>query len=293
MIKKSGLGAGLSALFGNYDENLTTYDENGTLNKGVEEISVDSIITNPNQPRKYFDENLLNELADSIKNFGVIQPILVSKKDNKYIIIAGERRYRASLIAGLKNVPVIIGDFTDKECKEIALIENLQREDLNAIEEAYALKALMEEFQLSQEEVASRIGKSRSAVANTIRLLTLNEDILDMVRTGRLSAGHARTLVVIKDTSVQLKYAIAACDKKMSVRELEMMVNAYLNPSNPLPKKKIKLTAELKELVNDMQRVFATKIKAVGTEDKGRIYIDYYTKDDLQRIYDIVDGLKK
>ncbi len=280
-MKKTGQGLGLGALFSDYTADITTYDVNGDLNKGVEEMDIELIIPNPEQPRKNFDEDLLNELAISIKRYGVIQPI------------AGERRYRACKIAGLKKIPVIVKDYTEKECKEIALIENLQREDLNPIEEAVAFRKLIDEYNLSQEELANNLGKSRPAIANSLRLLTLHPQVQKLVVDGRLSAGHARCLVSIKDYDAQIKYANAAADKKISVRELEMMVNAYLNPNKETPKKTIKLTQELKEFVNDMQRIFATKVKIVGNEEKGRIYMDYYTKDDLQRIYELIDSLKK
>lgn len=292
-MKKTGQGLGLGALFSDYTADITTYDVNGDLNKGVEEMDIELIIPNPEQPRKNFDEDLLNELAISIKRYGVIQPITVVKNGLKYIIIAGERRYRACKIAGLKKIPVIIKDYTEKECKEIALIENLQREDLNPIEEAVAFRKLIDEYNLSQEELANNLGKSRPAIANSLRLLTLHPQVQKLVVDGRLSAGHARCLVSIKDYDAQIKYANAAADKKISVRELEMMVNAYLNPNKETPKKTIKLTQELKEFVNEMQRIFATKVKIVGNEEKGRIYMDYYTKDDLQRIYELIDSLKK
>ena len=292
-MKKTGQGLGLGALFSDYTSDITTYDVNGDLNKGVEEMDIELIIPNPEQPRKNFDEYLLNELAISIKRYGVIQPITVVKNGLKYIIIAGERRYRACKIAGLKKIPVIVKDYTEKECKEIALIENLQREDLNPIEEAVAFRKLIDEYNLSQEELANNLGKSRPAIANSLRLLTLHPQVQKLVVDGRLSAGHARCLVSIKDYDAQIKYANAAADKKISVRELEMMVNAYLNPNKETPKKTIKLTQELKEFVNDMQRIFATKVKIVGNEEKGRIYMDYYTKDDLQRIYELIDSLKK
>ena len=292
-MKKTGQGLGLGALFSDYTADITTYDVNGDLNKGVEEMDIELIIPNPEQPRKNFDEYLLNELAISIKRYGVIQPITVVKNGLKYIIIAGERRYRACKIAGLKKIPVIVKEYTEKECKEIALIENLQREDLNPIEEAVALRKLIDEYNLSQEELANNLGKSRPAIANSLRLLTLHPQVQKLVVDGRLSAGHARCLVSIKDYDAQIKYANAAADKKISVRELEMMVNAYLNPNKETPKKTIKLTQELKEFVNDMQRIFATKVKIIGNEEKGRIYMDYYTKDDLQRIYELMDSLKK
>lgn len=292
-MKKTGQGLGLGALFSDYTTEITTYDVNGALNKGVEEMDIEMIIPNPDQPRKNFDEEQLNELAISIKRYGVIQPITVVKNGLKYIIIAGERRYRACKIAGLKQIPVIVKDYTEKECKEIALIENLQRSDLNPIEEATAFRKLIDEYNLSQEELANNLGKSRPVIANSLRLLTLHPEVQKLVVAGRLSAGHARCLVSVKDYSVQLKYAIAAADKKMSVRELELMVNAYLNPNKETPKKTIKLSSELKEFVNDMQRIFATKVKIIGNEEKGRIYMDYYTKDDLQRIYELMDSLKK
>ncbi|MDE6967200.1 MAG: ParB/RepB/Spo0J family partition protein [Clostridia bacterium] len=292
-MKKTGQSSGLGALFSDYTSDITTYDSNGALNKGVEEMDIELIIPNPDQPRKNFNEEQLNELATSIKRYGVIQPISVVKNGLKYIIIAGERRYRACKIAGLKKIPVIVKDYTEKECKEIALIENLQREDLNPIEEAIAFRKLIDEYDLSQEELANNLGKSRPAIANSLRLLTLHPEVQQLVQDGRLSAGHARCLVSIKDFDVQIKYAKAASDKKISVRELEMMVNAYLNPNKDIKKKTIKLTPELKDFVNSMQRIFATKVKIVGTEEKGRIYMDYYTKDDLQRIYELIDSLRK
>lgn len=292
-MKKTGQSSGLGALFSDYTSDITTYDSNGSLNKGVEEMDIELIIPNPDQPRKNFNEEQLNELATSIKRYGVIQPISVVKNGLKYIIIAGERRYRACKIAGLKKIPVIVKDYTEKECKEIALIENLQREDLNPIEEAIAFRKLIDEYDLSQEELANNLGKSRPAIANSLRLLTLHPEVQQLVQDGRLSAGHARCLVSIKDFDVQIKYAKAASDKKISVRELEMMVNAYLNPNKDIKKKTIKLTPELKDFVNSMQRIFATKVKIVGTEEKGRIYMDYYTKDDLQRIYELIDSLRK
>lgn len=292
--KKNNLGAGLGALFGNYEEEIPekSYDNEGNLNKGVEELDIDKVIPNPDQPRKTFDELALRELSASINNYGVIQPIIVAPKNDKFVIIAGERRYRACKLANKKTIPAIIKNLSDKDCKEIALIENLQREDLNPIEEAEAMRALIEEFDLAQEELARRLGKSRPAITNALRLLTLDDRVIDFVRNNRLSQGHARALASIKNKEVQYKYAVAACDKKLSVRQIEMMVNAYIYPNKTIPKRSVKLSAELKELVNDMQRVFATKVKAVGTEEKGRIYIDYYTKDDLQRIYDIIENSK-
>ena len=291
-MKKTGQGLSIDALFNDYASDITTFDSNGVLNKGVEELDIDIVIPNPEQPRKNFDEEQLNNLANSIKNVGLIQPITVVKKGSKYIIIAGERRYRASIIAGMKKIPVIVKDYTERECKEIALIENLQRSDLNPIEEAVAFSNLINEYNLSQEELANTLSKSRSAIANSLRILTLPPEVKQLVIDGKLSAGHAKALVSLNDVGAQIKYANAAANKQLSVRTLEMMVKAY-NNNEETPKKPIKLTSELKEFVNDMQRIFATKVKIIGNEEKGRIYLDYYTKDVLQRIYELIDSLKK
>ena len=290
-MKKSGLGTGLEALLAINTQ--SAYDEQGNLNSGVEEVDIERIITNSAQPRKSFDQKALDELAQSIKSHGVIQPILVTAVGNKYQLVAGDRRYRASKIAGLTKVPVIVKNLTIQQRKEIALIENIQRQDLNPIEEAYAYKSLIEEYGVTQEELAEKLGKSRPAITNALRLLTLNPVVIDMVSSGRLSAGHARCLASIKDYQVQASYAIAACDKQMSVRQLEVMVYNYLNPDKTPKKAKPVLTTELKDLVTDMQRVFGTKIKVVGNNTKGRICIDYFTQKDLERIFDIIESMKK
>lgn len=256
-------------------------------------VDINDVITDINQPRKVFDKKPLEELASSIKEHGIIQPILVTKLGDKYQIVAGERRYRASRLAGLLTVPVIIKDFSIKERKEIALIENLQRQDLNPIEEAYAYKSILEEFGITQEELAKRVGKSRPVITNSLRLLTLCPAVIDMISSGRLSAGHARCLASIKKLDVQESYAKACCDKQMSVRQLEVMVYNYLNPTKKPKKIKQILSTELKDLVNDMQRVFGTKIKVIGNNNKGRICIDYFTQDDLNRIFDIINIMKR
>ena len=248
---------------------------------------------NPNQPRKIFDQTALEELRDSIKMHGVIQPIVLAKNvDGGYIIIAGERRYRASQMAKLKTIPAIIKDYTDRQIKEIALIENLQREDLNPIETAKALREVMVEYDMTQDELADRIGKSRSAIANTLRLLSLTPEVIKLVEDGKLSAGHARTLVVLTDKKAQYALALRASDGKMSVRDLEKAVKDVLNP--PVKKRKLdrEQSLELKELVSDMQKVFSTKVSVLGSDNKGRIYIDYFSKDDLNRICELVEYLR-
>lgn len=298
---KKGLGRGLESLFGIYDsdlsnENITEQVETKAVKKegGVTEVKISEIRPNPNQPRKFFDEEALQELANSIRVHGVIQPLVVNKEvGGGYMIIAGERRWRASQIAGLEVVPVVIKNYTEKQVKEISLIENLQREDLNPIEAAKAIKQLMDEYKLTQETVAERIGKSRSNVANTLRLLSLAPDVLKLVESGKLSAGHARSLVVVDDVNLQTKLANSAASGKLSVRDLEKAVKNYTNPSKPTVTKPVEQSIELKELINDMQRVFATKVSAIGNDNKGRIYIDYYSRDDLDRLVDMIELLKK
>ena len=276
---------------------ITTYDKNGNLNEGVEILPLDKIFPNPNQPRKKFDQTLLEELAISIKNYGVIQPIIVCPTgDGKYQIVAGERRYRASKLAGMTNIPVIKKFYTAKQIKEISLIENLQRQDLNPIEEAQAYKALIDDFDFTQEQLADKLGKSRPVITNSLRLLTLNPMVIDMVINGRLSAGHARTLTSIKDYVVQHTYALACCDKQLSVRQLENMVRAYLkkkpvDENEEDKKKNPPTTVELRDLANIMQRKFGTKVNAVGNNTKGRIYIDYYSTADLDRIFEILEKI--
>ena len=299
MNKNRGLGRGLSALFSetenDYGKSLLFDEENQPSGKqGVTEIEVDKIFANPNQPRKAFEPNALNELASSIKKHGVIMPIIVNKSGDRYMIIAGERRFRASKIAGLEKVPVIVKTYTERQIKEISLIENLQREDLNPIEAATAMKSLMDDYGLTQEDLADRIGKSRPAIANTLRLLTLSPEVCKMVEKGELSAGHARTIITIPGLD-QKKMADKIIKEGLSVRDTEKLVKDYFTPPEEKLKKKqrAELSIELKELIVDMQRVLGTKVNAIGNDNKGRIYIDYYTRDDLDRLSDLIEILKK
>lgn len=298
--KGKGLGRGLESLFSVFSDEEPQNKEFSiekaivTDKDGVLEVNINDITPNPNQPRKNFDEEALNELASSIKIHGVIQPIVLNKEpDGKYLIIAGERRWRASKLAGLQTVPAVIKTYTEKQVKEISIIENLQREDLNPIEAARAIKQLMEEYNLTQEVVADRIGKSRPSIANTLRLLSLYPEVLAMVERGELSAGHARCLVVITDTTEQIKLAKAAAKGKMSVRDLEKTVKKWTNPTTKKSATVEEQSLELRELISEMQRVFATKVSAIGNDRKGRIYIDYYSRDDLDRINDIMEMIQK
>ena len=255
-------------------------------------LSIDKIYPNPHQPRKKFDQLALNDLADSIKKHGVIQPIVVCKTGTGYMIIAGERRYRASKLAGLETVPTIIRNYSDRQIKEIALIENLQREDLNPIEAATAMKLLMNEFKLTQEDLAERIGKSRSVVANTLRLLSLSPTVKEYIINNQLSAGHGRALVTLPKAEQEL-LAAKIITNNMSVREVEKAVKNHFNP--PKPKQlaiKREISVELKNLIERMQRTLCTKVTAIGNDNKGRIYIDYYTRDDLDRLSELLDGIE-
>lgn len=291
-MEKKGLGRGLSSLFGDFNDEDDVKDKKQSESKpsdatdNVREISIGLIDRNEEQPRTNFDPKALDELAASIKVHGIIQPILLNEKDGRYVIVAGERRWRAARIAGLKTVPAIVKNFTSKEISEIAIIENLQREDLNPIESARAIQKLINKFDLTQENVAERIGKSRSAVTNTLRLLSLPNEVIKYIEDGKLSAGHARTLLSIEDKDKLLEIARFCVEKKLSVRELEKLVKDILKPSKNKEKKPQSL--ELKDFAEKMKTKFATKVGILGNENKGRIYIDYYTKEDLQRIYDIV-----
>ncbi len=289
-----GLGRGLSALFSDTEE---AYGNAQSEAAGAAEVALEDIYPNPDQPRKAFDENAMRDLANSIKEHGVIMPLVVNKNpDGTYMIIAGERRYRAAKMAGLEKVPVVVKEYSEKEIQEISLIENLQREDLNPIEAAYGMKKLMEEYNLTQEVLAERLGKSRPAIANTLRLLTLSEEVIGLVREGKLSSGHARTLVPVSKEE-QSELARECVKNGWSVRETERAVKAHLNPPEVLAKEKERknalASAELKFLVERLRNTFKTKVSLIGTDKKGRIYIDYYTRDDLDRIcemLDIIDG---
>ena len=299
-----GLGKGLDALFEDTDaayerlyEHRSAFDYTEEERKNAEEMSLDKISANPNQPRKNFDEQALKELSDSIKKHGVIMPIVVNDNhDGTYMIIAGERRFRATKLAGLKTIPVVVRNYSEREIKEISLIENLQREDLNPIEAATAMKQLMIDYKLTQDELAERIGKSRPAIANTLRLLNLCPDVMAMVAEGKLSAGHARTIVLLAEPD-QIKFASDAVKNQTSVRELEKKVRAHTLAPEVLDEKKKKKRAlasvELKQLVERMRYTFRTKVSLIGTDKKGRIYIDYYSRDDLDRICEILDIIDK
>ncbi len=290
---RGGLGArGLNALFTDNQENVHV-DINEDF--PTQDIDIMLIDRNPAQPRKTFNEDSLKEMANSIAAYGVLQPLLLVKTEGgRYLIIAGERRYRASLMAGLKKVPAIVREFTPQQIQEISLIENLHREDLNAIEAAEGMRELMENHGLTQEEVAQRIGKSRPYVTNTLRLLQLPVEVTELVRNGELSPGHARALISIDDKDQLIALAKKCVEKKLSVRELEQEVRLYFSrKAIPHGPRERSVSLEMRELVNDMKRVFSTKVVLKGTENKGRITIDYFTPDDLNHIHSLIQMLKK
>ena len=256
-------------------------------------LPVSSIEPNRNQPRKNFDKAELEELTDSIKRYGVIQPLVVQKKNDYYEIIAGERRWRAAKLAKLKEVPVVIKDYEPQEASEIALIENLQRSDLNPIEEAQAYKSLIEEYDLRQEDVATRLSKSRSAITNSIRLLNLSDDVQAMIEAGELQMGHARALLGLENQDLQEKTAKTVVDKELSVRETEKLVKNILHPKQkklPIPTQN---TAEMQRLADRMKEILGTKVsinhKANG---KGKIEIDYYSTEEFERLYELFESIK-
>jgi|AntRauTorcE11897_2_1112592.scaffolds.fasta_scaffold00016_87 ParB family chromosome partitioning protein len=302
---KKGLGRGLDSLFSIYDkdeekqadtsstqgQDQKTPVKSNNKTEGIQEIDLSKIYANVNQPRKNFNEEALKELSDSIKNHGVIQPIIVVPKESGYMVIAGERRWRAAKLANLSAIPAIVKNYSDKQIKEVSIIENLQREDLNPIEAATAIKKLMDEYGWTQDIVANRLGKSRPVIANTIRLLQLQPEVITLIKDGKLSAGHARSLVVVNNKDAQIKLAKLACEKKITVRDLENAVKKQTGKTTKTKEKK-EQSEELKQLISDMQRVFSTKVSALGTNKRGRIYIDYYTQDDLERIFDLVENLK-
>ena len=295
---KNGKHADFSGIFENSQRQFSFFEdyeveESKEINQalGVTEMDINLVYPNPNQPRKIFDEDALQDLSASIKKHGVIQPIVVNKAENGYMIIAGERRYRASKKAGLTTIPVIIKSYSDRQVKEVAIIENLQREDLNPIEAANAMKKLMKDFSLTQEELAERLGKSRSSIANTLRLLTLSSEVIDLVSQNKLSAGHARALISLPKP-MQKILAYKSIKEGLSVREVEKKVRNYLNPPSKKPTNINSFSLELRDLISRMQRTFGTKVSAIGNDNKGRIFIDYYTTDDLDRIVELLEILE-
>lgn len=309
--KKSGLGRGLDALFPekvsqekpktvrsskpktNTATVKTTLDQPAV--KGETIVKISKVEPNREQPRKKFDEDALLELSESIKMYGVLQPLLVSDKKDYYEIVVGERRWRAAKMAGLKEVPVVIKEFSDQEIVEISLIENIQREDLNPVEEAMAYKRLIDEFNLKQDEIAERVSKSRTAVTNSLRLLKLDARVQQMMVDEMISAGHARALLAISDAEKQYSVAMRIFDEKLSVRETEKLVKTILNPS----KKRENAVSDSAEdaiyesLEEKMKNITGTRVFIHRKKNnKGKIEIEYYSRDDLDRIIDLFESIR-
>lgn len=294
-VKRNGLGKGLDSLIPDKkvkpaaSEKREDKKEELVNKTGEIMVKINEVEPNREQPRKDFDEDALVELADSIKQFGILQPLLVQKKKDYYEIIAGERRWRAAKLAGLKEVPIIVKNYTEQEIVEISLIENIQRENLNPIEEAMAYKRLLEEFNLKQDEVAERVSKSRTAVTNSMRLLKLSERVQQMIVDDMISTGHARALLAIDDEEQQYILANKIFDEKLSVRETEKLVKALKNPKKEVKKTVIEHTFVYDNIEEQMKNIIGTKVsvnpKANG---KGKIEIEYYSEEELETIYDLI-----
>ncbi len=306
MAPKRGLGRGLDNLIPTDDgsssnkasatKTIVTKTEVKEVIKKVEQtLNINRIEPNKNQPRKHFDEDALAELADSIKQFGVIEPLVVVKRKGYYELIAGERRWRAARLAGLKEVPVVIKDYNDQEIVEIALIENIQREDLNPIEEAHAYERLIKEFNLKQDEVAERVSKSRTTITNSLRLLKLTEKVQQMLIDDMLSTGHVRALISIENPDLQYNTALHIFDKKLSVRETEAYVKKLLSGKKEIVEEAAVTDYSFlyKEIEERLKDVLGTKavIKAKG-KNKGKIEIEYYSEDDLDRITNMLYNIR-
>lgn len=310
-MPKKGLGNGLDTMLGvnttQSKKNQTIKPNNGEPIEIVKEVikevptemtlKIKDIEINKDQPRKQFNEDALQELADSISQHGIIEPLVVTKKDNYYLLVSGERRWRAAMKAGLKEVPVVVKDYTDREILEIALIENIQREDLNPIEEAQAYQKLIEEFQLKQDDVAERVSKSRSAITNILRLLKLCDEVQEMVIDEKLSNGHARALLPIEDKAIQYDTACKVFDEQLSVRETEKLVKKIIDQINN-PKEEVAATAEdLSFLYKELEENFKYKLGAKTTVkakngEKGKIEIEYYSKEELEHIMEMIYSIQ-
>ena len=293
-VKKSGLGKGLDTMFPVYpSKGKITKEETVkqvSEKKGETKLNINEVEPNREKPRKKFDEDSLLELSESIKQFGILQPLLVQKREDYYEIIAGERRWRAAKLAGLKEIPVIIKDFTDQQIVEISLIENIQREDLNPIEEALAYKRLLTEFQLKQDEVAERVSKSRTAVTNSLRLLKLDDRVQQMLIDDMITTGHARALLAVEDGELQWKLAMQIFDEKLSVRDVEKMMKSLQKEKKETPKKQnTAYDLVYRDMEEKMKAILGTKVVVNHKADnKGRIEIEYYSNDELERIYDML-----
>ena len=298
--KRMGLGKGLDSLIPDNKSAKTPKTENkkaeetAELKSGEQMMKINMVEPNRDQPRRNFEEDALLELADSIKQYGVLQPLIVRKRNDYYEIIAGERRWRAAKMAGVKEVPVIIKEYNEQEILEIALIENIQRENLNPIEEAMAFKKLLEEFNLKQDEVAERVSKSRTAVTNSMRLLKLDQRVQQMIIDDMISTGHARALLAIDDPEQQYMLANKIFDEKLSVRETEKLIKEIKNPKKQKEKKVIENAFIYEDIEDKMKQVLGTKVHVASKgKGKGKIEIEYYSDKELERMFDMIMSIGK
>ena len=302
-VKRGGLGKGLDSLIpdkksdksGNIPHNKVNIQVESAEKEKDGQVMMKNNDVEPNreQPRKNFEEDALLELADSIKQFGVLQPLIVQKRKDYYEIIAGERRWRAAKLAGVKEVPVIVKNYTDQEILEISLIENIQRENLNPIEEAMAYKKLLNEFKLKQDEVAERVSKSRTAVTNSMRLLKLSAKVQQMIIDDMISTGHARALLAIDDEEQQYLLATKVFDEKLSVRETEKLVKEVKNPKKEVPKKVIQNAFVYEDIEERMKNIMGTKVHVNHKPNgKGKIEIEYYSDSELERIFELLMSIR-
>ena len=284
--KKMGLGKGLDSMIPPKSTGTKAVKENENVSKTGETIlKINEVEPNKDQPRKSFNEDSLLELSESIKLHGIVQPLVVSKKKDYYEIIAGERRWRAAKMAGLKEVPVVIKDYSPQEIMEVALIENIQREDLNPVEEAKAYQGLIKEYNLKQDEVAEKVSKSRTAITNSLRLLKLDDRVLDLLVNESISSGHARALLSLSDKEQQYTVATKIFDEKLSVRETEKLVKSITNPVKKAPKKELKNDFVYRDIEEKLKQKIGTKVTINRkTEQKGKIEIEYYSPEELEKI---------
>lgn len=291
MAKKTGLGKGLDTLIPTKSQSETTVTT--TVIKSEEVVDINNVEPNKDQPRKSFNEDSLIELSESIKQHGIVQPLVVMKKDGYFEIIAGERRWRAAKLAGLKEVPVVVKDYSPQEIMEIALIENIQREDLNPIEEAMAFQRLIKEYDLKQDELAERISKSRTTITNSLRLLKLDERVQSMLSEESISCGHARALLAIKEPDMQYNTAMKIFDEKLSVRETEKLIKSLNKEQQSKSKKKkeeLKNDFVYRDLEEKLKMITGTKVTINRKSEKaGKIEIEYYTPEDLEKIIAILN----
>ncbi|MDO4966631.1 MAG: ParB/RepB/Spo0J family partition protein [Lachnospiraceae bacterium] len=287
MAAKRGLGKGLDTLIpAGEGKGKNT---NVPVDKPDMEVAITKVEPNPDQPRKEFNEDKLEELTESIKQHGIFQPILVTDKGDHYMIVAGERRWRAALKAGMKKVPVIIKDYTEEEIVIISLLENTQRDDLNPIEEAQTYKRLIDEFDLKQDEVAEKVSKSRTAITNCLRLLKLCDDVQQMLKDGTISSGHARALLAVEDKDKQYELAQRVMDEKLSVRDIEKIIKDLNKPIKESNKKKKELDFLYKDIEEKIKISLGAKVSInAKDEEKGKIEIEYYSKEDLDRITEML-----